>query len=93
MTETATAADPVKLARIAADKRVALVTVASRRQDKIKSILAKVSEEQAAYEGEYRAAMEAWSKPELDDFGLLAPEQVVKPIVSAKKATAKSGGK
>ena len=72
--DTTAPVDPVKRAKAAAEARIALVGAAAKRQEKIAAVVAKLHEEQNLYGDEYRAALTAWSKDDLEGFGLAAPE-------------------
>lgn len=82
-----TAVDAVKLAKAAADKRIALVGTAAKRAEKIATMNAKLLEEHDLYHKEYQDALTAWSKDDLAGFGLVSPEQL--PTGSTKRASAK----
>lgn len=68
--------DPVKRAKAAAEARIALIGTAHRRSEKIATMTAKLHEEHGLYAEEYQAALSAWSKEDLEGFGLLAPDQI-----------------
>lgn len=82
-------ADPVKRAKAAAETRVALVGAAAKRQEKIATMVAKLQEEQGFYGEEYRAALTAWSKDDLEGFGLAAPDQLLVTAGAPQKRSAK----
>ncbi|MGC4851817.1 hypothetical protein ACLQ24_00105 [Micromonospora sp. DT4] len=69
-------ADPVKRAKAAAEARIALVGTAHKRAEKINSMLARLQEEHGLYGQEYQAALAAWSRDDLEGFGLVAPDQI-----------------
>lgn len=84
--------DPVRRAKAAAEARIALVGAAAKRQDKIASIVAKLHEEHRLYGEEYRAALTAWSKDDLEGFGLAAPEQLAPTGAGPAKRSARRSG-
>jgi hypothetical protein len=47
-----------------------------KRGEKIAGMMAKLQEEQGLYGEEYQAALAAWSRDDLDGFGLAAPDQL-----------------
>jgi len=81
--------DPVKRAKAAAEARIALVGTAHKRAEKINSMLVRLQEERGLYGEEYQAALAAWSKDDLEGFGLVAPDQMIK-AAPAKKAGSKT---
>jgi hypothetical protein len=79
--------DPVKRAKAAAEGRIALVGTAHKRAEKIATMLAKLQEEHGLYGEEYQAALSAWSRDDLETFGLIAPEQLA--VAGSVKRTPK----
>jgi hypothetical protein len=87
--DASTSVDPVKRAKAAAEARIALVGAAAKRQEKIAAMVAKLQEEHGHYGEAYRAALAAWSKEDLEGFGLTAPEQLTVTGTGSARRSAK----